>query len=195
MEKVTIYTDGSCHGNPGPGGYAAIVQMADGTTVHTHGSDWYTTNNRMELTAVAEGLKLVSGPSDITIFTDSKYVVDLINRKDLKEFVRNPQKKNTDLLKKIIELTGRHKIAAKWVKGHAGNNLNEQCDQMANKEVDSLKQEREVRRFVIAALLADKSNTPKTIADRYPGIVSVGTVEKYYNQYLRMMEDCHVTGK
>lgn len=194
-ENVKIYTDGSCHGNPGPGGYAAVLQRADGSSVTVHGAEWYTTNNRMELTAVIEGLKLVTSPSTVTIFTDSKYVADLINRSDLKYFIKNPQKKNTDLIRRIISLSDGHSVHANWIRGHAGNALNERCDKLANSEVDRLEKERSIRRFVIASILKDALVTPEDIADRYPGIVSLDTVKKYYDHYFKMQEDCYVTGR
>lgn len=193
--NVEIYTDGSCHGNPGPGGYAAVLRDFK-TTIEVSGSEWYTTNNRMELTAVVEGLKLVSGPSNVTIVTDSKYVADLINRKDLKSFIRDPKKKNTDLLRKIVELSQKHRtVTAKWVKGHAGNKLNERCDTLANAEVNRLERERDIRRFVIAAILKDVLITPEAIAEQYPGKASIGLIRKYYDQYFKMQEECYVTGR
>ncbi len=194
-ENVKIYTDGSCHGNPGPGGYAAVLQRADRSTVIIHGAEWYTTNNRMELTAVIEGLKLVTSPSAITIFTDSKYVADLINRSDLKSFIKNPQKKNTDLIRRIVSLSDGHSVHANWIKGHAGNKINEICDTLANDEANRLERERDIRRFVIAAILKDVLVTPEVIAEQYPGEVSMELIRKYYNQYFKMQEDCYVTGR
>ena len=178
-----------------PGGYAAVLRDFK-TTIEVTGSEWYTTNNRMELTAVVEGLKLVSGPSNVTIVTDSKYVADLINRKDLKAFIRDPKKKNTDLLRKIVELSQKHRtLTAKWVKGHAGNKLNERCDALANAEVNRLERERDIRRFVIAAILKDVLVTPEAIAEQYPGKASIGLIRKYYDQYFKMQEECYVTGR
>lgn len=184
VERVTIYTDGSCHGNPGPGGYAAILLKPDGATVTVSGSDWYTTNNRMELTAVIEGLRLLSGPSIVTIITDSKYVADLINRGNFRALVSDPKKKNTDLWEKVLVLSKTHNLSAKWVKGHAGNRLNEKCDALANSEVKKLEQERAIRRHTIAALLIDPTVSPEAIAAQYPGGCSVKTVQKYHRQFI-----------
>lgn len=184
VEKVTIYSDGSCHGNPGPGGYAAIILKSDGKTINVSGSDWYTTNNRMELTAVIEGLKLLSSPSIVTIITDSKYVADQINRGNLRVLISNQKKKNLDLWEKVLNLSKKHTLSAKWVKGHAGNKLNEKCDALANEEVRKLEHEKDIRHHTIAELLLNPAESPENIARRYPGSCSVKTVQKYYEQFM-----------
>ncbi len=184
VERVTLYSDGSCHGNPGPGGYAAIILKSDGKTINVSGSDWYTTNNRMELTAVIEGLKLLSSPSIVTIITDSKYVADPINRGSIRALISNPKKANRDLWEKVLNLSKRHSLSAKWVKGHAGNKLNEKCDALANEEVRKLEREKDIRRHTIAELLLNPAESPEIIAKRYPGGCSVKTVQKYYEQFM-----------
>ena len=182
VNTVTIYTDGSCHGNPGPGGYAAIV-LQNGTTKEVHGSDWYTTNNRMELTAVIEGLKLLNSPSNVTIITDSKYVVDQINNGNLREFLRNPGRKNADLWEKVLQLSKWHKISAKWVKGHSGNELNQRCDRIANQEAALLEKERKIRQLTFAELLEDVTTTPGAIAKKHHMQNQIHVIEKYYSLF------------
>ena len=184
MEKVTIYTDGSCHGNPGPGGYAAIVLRSNGSTVTVSGSDWYTTNNRMELTAVIEGLRLLSGPSNVTIVTDSRYVADRINQGGIQKIIRNPKSKNIDLWEKLLSLSLWHTLSAKWVRGHSGDKLNEKCDTLANAESNKIKQERSIRHHTFTALLLNLEESAESIAARYPGGCSVDTVKKYIKQFM-----------
>lgn len=179
---VTIYTDGSCHGNPGPGGYAAIV-LQDGVTKEVHGSDWYTTNNRMELTAVIEGLKLLSSPSNVVIVTDSKYVANQINKGNLRDFLSTPGRKNADLWEKIMRLSKWHTVSAEWVKGHAGNKLNQRCDSIANREATLLEKEREIRQLTFAELLADVTTTPEAIAQKHQEQGQLTTIKKYYRQF------------
>ena len=184
VERITLYSDGSCHGNPGPGGYAAIILKPDGKTINVSGSDWYTTNNRMELTAVIEGLKLLSSPSIVTIITDSKYVVDPINRGSIRALISNPKKANRDLWEKVLSLSKKHTLSAKWVKGHVGNKLNEKCDVLANDEVRKLEREKDIRQHTIAELLLNPAESLENIARRYPGGCPVKTVQKYYEQFM-----------
>ena len=183
MPDVTMYTDGSCHGNPGPGGYAAII-LQEGMTREVHGSAWHTTNNRMELTAVVEGLKLLSQPSRVTIVTDSKYVANQINRRNLKSFANEPGRKNADLWQHILRLSKKHDLYAEWVRGHSGNKLNQRCDSLANMEATRLEQERDIRLFVVAELVKDMRATPDAIARKLPGY-PVETVRKYYEQFFK----------
>lgn len=187
MPEVTIYTDGSCHGNPGPGGYAAIA-LQDGVTREVHGSAWHTTNNRMELTAVVEGLKLLSQPSCVTIVTDSRYVSNQISRQNLKAFANEPGRKNADLWQHILRLSRQHELYARWVHGHAGNKLNQRCDSLANMEAARLEQERDIRLFTVAELVKDVRVTPEEIAVRYAGY-PIETVRKYYEQFFRQRGD------
>lgn len=185
--EVTMYTDGSCHGNPGPGGYAAIV-LQEGMTREVHGSAWHTTNNRMELTAVVEGLKLLSRPSRVLIITDSKYVSNQINRHNLKAFTNEPGRKNADLWQCILRMSKTHDLHSRWIRGHAGNKLNQRCDSLANMEAERLERERDIRLFTVAELVKDVTATPERIAGRLPGY-PIETVRKYYEQFFRQQKN------
>ena len=133
---VEIFTDGACSGNPGPGGYGSILKYGDNQK-EISGCTQNTTNNRMEMTAVIEALKQLKRPCKIKIFTDSKYVKDGMTLW-MPSWLRNnwitSQKKpvlNRDLWEILLELSKPHKIQWEWVKGHAGHNQNERCDQLA----------------------------------------------------------------
>jgi len=140
---IHIYTDGACKGNPGPGGWGAILEV-DGTEREMCGGEAVTTNNRMELTAVIEALAALKRPCRVVLHTDSQYVM-----KGITEWIHNWKKrgwrtaakepvKNVDLWKKLDEAVGAHEIEWKWVKGHAGHEGNERADALANKGVESL---------------------------------------------------------
>lgn len=180
MNKVTIYTDGSCHGNPGAGGYAAVV-LSNGVTKEVYGGDWYTTNNRMELTAVVEGLRLLSQPANVRIVTDSKYIVNQINRGGLCAYVNTPGRKNADLWQKILQLSLIHNLSAEWVRGHSGDYFNQRCDRIANNEASKLEREKGIRTAIFSKMLMDATMTAEAIA-RSTGI-SVHTVRKYQMQF------------
>ncbi|BCD59473.1 MULTISPECIES: ribonuclease HI [unclassified Nitratiruptor] len=131
MKKVSLFSDGSSLGNPGPGGYCAILRYKDNEKI-IKGGEPHTTNNRMELKAVIEGLKALKEPCVVTVYSDSNYVVQAINswlsgwiKKDFKN-VKNP-----DLWKEFIEVAKPHRIKAVWVKGHSGHEENERCDEIA----------------------------------------------------------------
>ena len=124
MKQVTIYTDGACSGNPGPGGWGAVLLYG------THrkeisGGEAATTNNRMELTAVIAALSLLKEPCIVELYSDSKYVIDALE-KGYKKPALNP-----DLWQQLLELVDRHQLHYHWVKGHAENPENNRCDQMA----------------------------------------------------------------
>lgn len=190
MKDVTIYTDGSCHGNPGPGGYAAIVIMPDGSTREVHAGEWHTKNNRMELMAVIEGIKLIGEPANICIVTDSKYVANQVNRGNLKAFINNPGRKNADLWAKLYRLTMYYPpIFAKWIKGHSGNKMNQRCDALANNEATKIENESEIRIFTISQILRDATCTPEQIASRFYAGYPVKIVQKYYNQFFEKRAD------
>lgn len=131
--KITAYTDGSSRGNPGPGGYG-LVLMAGKHYKEMSGGFRLTTNNRMELLSVIVALESLKTPgSDITIYSDSKYVVDAIEKKwvfawEKKNF---KDKKNPDLWKRFLNIYPKHKVQFVWVKGHAGNPMNEKVDELA----------------------------------------------------------------
>jgi ribonuclease HI len=136
---VLIYTDGGCLCNPGPGGYGVVV-LSDGGRREYSGGYRHTTNNRMELMACIEGLKTLTSPTAVTIYSDSKYVVDGITkgwarRWRAKGWMRTPNEaaENYDLWEQLLDLCERHTVACVWVKGHAGNPENECCDRLATR--------------------------------------------------------------
>lgn len=147
MKQVTIYTDGACSGNPGPGGWAAMVRYKE-TTRELSGGEIQTTNNRMELTAVIEALKILKEPCKVDLFSDSKYVVDAIVKGWAKGWRQNNWKKrdkspalNVDLWEVLLNLCDRHEVSFHWVKGHADNPYNNRCDEMAVEQRDRYLQE------------------------------------------------------
>jgi ribonuclease HI len=140
---VNIYTDGACKGNPGPGGWGALLEC-DGKERELFGGQPGTTNNRMELTAVIEALTALKQPCQIVLHTDSQYVMKGITEwirgwkaKGWKTAAREPVK-NVDLWKQLDELVAAHHIRWVWVKGHSGHDGNERADKLANKGVASL---------------------------------------------------------
>ncbi len=142
-KSVQIYTDGACRGNPGIGGWGASLNY-NGKRKEIYGGEPETTNNRMEMTAVIEALKALKEPSDLTINSDSKYVLNGINewlpnwkKRNWKTASRKPVK-NVDLWQALDALTQAHTIEWVWVKGHSGNPGNERADELANMGIDSL---------------------------------------------------------
>ena len=135
--KFKIYTDGACSGNPGKGGWAAIILDSDLNQSSISGSESNTTNNRMELLAAIMALKKIKKKSDITIFTDSKYVkdgiTDWIKKWKLNSWKSSNKKpvKNKDLWIKLDNVCLKHKVTWKWVKAHAGNKYNNLVDELA----------------------------------------------------------------
>ena len=133
MSKINIYTDGSALGNPGPGGYG-IVLMAGKHYKEVKEGFRHTTNNRMELLSVIVALEMLKKPGyKVRIFSDSKYVVDSVEKKWVFGWVKKnfKGKKNADLWKRFLEIYPKHTVNFVWVKGHAGNKYNEVCDQLA----------------------------------------------------------------
>ena len=137
MKQVIIYTDGACSGNPGPGGWGAILEY-NGIEKELSGGERDTTNNRMELTGVIEALSALREPCRVSLFTDSKYIVDGINEGWAKKWrengwMRNKKEKalNPELWEKLLELIEKHEVTFNWVKGHASNEKNNRCDQLA----------------------------------------------------------------
>ena len=137
ISEVTIYTDGACSGNPGPGGWAAIL-MAGGAKKEMSGGERDTTNNRMELMAVIEGLKALKRPCKVDIYSDSAYVVNAFEQNWIGKWVKNGWKNsakaevaNSDLWKELIDLTSMHNVTFHKVKGHADNEFNNRCDALA----------------------------------------------------------------
>src|SRR6185436_10062689 len=138
-----IHTDGGCEGNPGPGGWAAILQHGQ-RTKELSGGDPATTNNRMELQAAISALAALKEPCEVELFTDSEYLRDGITAwvavwkaKDWRTKEKKPVR-NQDLWRQLDELVGAHNIHWQWLKGHAGHRLNERCDQMAQLEIGKL---------------------------------------------------------
>lgn len=141
--KLEIYTDGACRGNPGPGGWGALLMYGD-ERKEICGGEKETTNNRMELSAAIFALASLKRPCDLTLYTDSKYVMTGINEwikgwkaKGWQTAAKKPVK-NVDLWKQLDQETQRHTIKWVWVKGHAGNEGNEAADQLANRGIDEL---------------------------------------------------------
>ncbi len=145
MKKVEIYTDGACSGNPGKGGWGAVL-VYNGTEKEISGAEYNTTNNRMELTAVIEALKALKVPCEVTVTTDSKYVCDAINQGWVYSWKKNGWKRgknkpalNPDLWQTLLDELDKHKVEFIWVKGHNGHPYNERCDALAVKEYLKLK--------------------------------------------------------
>ncbi len=143
MSIVTIYTDGACRGNPGPGGWGALLIFYD-TEKEIFGGVAETTNNRMELCACIEALDQLSRRCRVRVFTDSTYVKDGIQswlsnwkRNNWKTAAKKPVK-NRDLWEKLDQLSAKHDIEWRWVKGHAGDPGNERADQLANRGIDEI---------------------------------------------------------
>ncbi len=137
MKEVTVYTDGACSGNPGPGGWGAILDYK-GKRKELSGGEAQTTNNRMELTAVIEALGALKEPCVVTVITDSKYVSDGITLGWAAGWKKNNWRKkdrkpalNPDLWDTLLNLCEKHKVVFSWIKGHAGHPENERCDEMA----------------------------------------------------------------
>ena len=140
--KVNIYTDGACSGNPGVGGYGTILVYVDsnGMKHEKEFSEGYkhTTNNQMELMAVIVGLEALKKPCDVTLYSDSKYVVDAFNNHWIEGWVKKGWKtagktpvKNVELWQRLLSAKETHNVEFVWVKGHAGHEYNERCDTLA----------------------------------------------------------------
>ena len=137
MKTVTIYTDGACSGNPGPGGWGAILEW-NGMEKEISGGKAETTNNRMELTAVIRALELLKEPCQVELYTDSRYVCDALEKGWAQGWKKRGWVKadkqpalNADLWQRLLELTERHPLRCHWVKGHASNPKNNRCDALA----------------------------------------------------------------
>ena len=137
MKNVELFTDGACSGNPGPGGWGAILRYGD-KEKELCGGEKETTNNRMELTAVIEGLAKLKEPCKVRLVTDSKYVADAVTKGWVFSWQKNGWRKadkkpalNVDLWERLLELLKIHEVTIDWVKGHNGHPENERCDKMA----------------------------------------------------------------
>ena len=139
MQKVTIHTDGSCLGNPGPGGWAAVLKLDDQDYRKEFAGGYkLTTNNRMEILAVVEALSQLQNPCEVELYSDSKYVCDSIEKRwvwgwQKKGWIKSDKKPalNVDLWEQLLPLIDRHQVHYHWVKGHASNAKNNRCDELA----------------------------------------------------------------
>lgn len=140
LKQITLYSDGSSLGNPGPGGYGGILEYK-GKRKEYFGGEANTTNNRMELTAVIEGLKLLKEPCRVEVVSDSSYVVKAINEW-LSDWIAKGFKKvkNVDLWEAYLEAAKPHRIHGTWIRGHDGHPENERCDELARGEAERIKQ-------------------------------------------------------
>ena len=137
-DRIIIYTDGACLGNPGPGGYGAVL-LFQGKRKELSGGYRRTTNNRMELMGAIAALEALNAPSKVTLHSDSKYVVDAVEKGWAQRWRRNGWRKpdkqmamNPDLWERLLSACSRHEVRFQWVKGHAGDVENERCDELAN---------------------------------------------------------------
>ena len=145
MKTVTIYTDGACSGNPGPGGWGAILEYM-GHEKELSGGEQNTTNNRMELTAVIKALQALKEPCTVELYSDSKYVLDALQKGwavswRKKGWIKSDKKPalNPDLWETLLNLVEKHDVRYHWVKGHASNPKNNRCDELAVNEWTRLK--------------------------------------------------------
>ena len=145
MKKVEIFTDGACSGNPGPGGWGAILRC-NGTEKELSGGEKATTNNRMELTAVISALKALKYPCEVTVTTDSKYVYESVTKGWVYSWQKNGWRKadkkpalNPDLWSELLTLLDMHNVTFVWVKGHNEHPENERCDRLAVAECEKYK--------------------------------------------------------
>ena len=142
---IYLFTDGASSGNPGPGGYGVILRYK-GVSKELSGGEERTTNNRMELTAVITGLSALKEPCAVTLYSDSKYIIDAIQKGWAKKWRANGWMRNAkdpalnpDLWEKLLDLLEKHEVTFVWVKGHAGHPENERCDQLAVQESQKFK--------------------------------------------------------
>ncbi len=145
MKTVSVYTDGACSGNPGPGGWGCILEY-QGREKELSGGEKSTTNNRMELTAVIRGLEALKEPCTVELYSDSKYVIDALEKGwavswQRRGWIKSDKKPalNPDLWETLLALTQKHTIHYHWVKGHVQNEKNNRCDQLAVSEWKKLK--------------------------------------------------------
>ncbi len=144
MKKITIYTDGACSGNPGPGGWAAVL-LFEGNKKEISGGEKNTTNNIMELTAIIEGLKALKEECEVEVYSDSAYSVNAFNQGWIYNWMKKGWKKadgskvkNQELWQELYELTKKHKVTFNKVKGHSDVELNNRCDELARKAIENL---------------------------------------------------------
>lgn len=144
MKNIILYTDGACSGNPGLGGWGAIL-MYNGKQKEISGGEEQTTNNRMELTAVIKGLEALKEECNVDVYSDSAYVVNAFLQDWISNWIKNGWRTskgsvlNIDLWQKLIELTQKHNVSWHKVKGHSDNEFNNRCDALARGEIDKLR--------------------------------------------------------
>ena len=143
MKKVDIYSDGACLKNPGPGGWCAVLTY-NGTEKILSGGEAYTTNNKMELTAVISGLEALKEPCEVSVYTDSRYVTDGISlgwavKWQKNNWIKSDKKPalNIDLWERLLNVLDKHEVNFIWIKGHSGHEYNELCDLTAKKEAQT----------------------------------------------------------
>jgi len=142
MKRVTLYSDGSALGNPGPGGFGTILRYGERER-ELSGGEAHTTNNRMELRGVIEGLKVLKEPCEVEIVSDSSYVVKGINDWIQGWIKRDFNKvKNPDLWREYLRVSAPHRVSATWVRGHDGHPENERCDTLARSVAEQIKEEK-----------------------------------------------------
>ena len=170
LKEITIFTDGGCHGNPGPGGWAVILQYGS-QKKELSGGERDTTNNRMELRAAIAGLASLKEPCSVTVYTDSQYVrrgiIEWIHKWKARGWMRTAREpvKNADLWRALDAEATRHQVKWTWLKGHAGHPENERCDELAAAEIAKIRR----------APSAGKSHSePKTRADNPAACPSQG---------------------
>lgn len=143
MKNIILYTDGACSGNPGPGGWASILRYGD-SIKELSGGEKDTTNNRMELTGVIEGLKALKEPCAVELYSDSQYIVNALNNGWLRDWKkrgwkrRDGELKNAEMWQELEGLLQKHRVTAVWVRGHADNEWNNRCDALAVAEREKL---------------------------------------------------------
>ncbi len=144
MKEVTIYTDGACSGNPGPGGWGAIL-MCEGKQKEISGASKQTTNNIMEITAVLEALRLLKVECNVQVYSDSAYVVNAFNQGWIENWIKNHWRtankepvKNQDLWEELYNLTKKHNVEFIKVKGHSDNEYNNRCDYLATSAIKNI---------------------------------------------------------
>ena len=210
MKKVEIYTDGACSGNPGPGGYAAVLVYNE-KEKEISGAEKDTTNNRMELMGAIAGLEALTGSCDVTLYTDSKYVSDAFNKGWIdswrKKNWRKADKKpvlNKDLWERLLLAINTHTVKFIYVEGHAGHKYNERCDELAvqarldieqgikeqDEECDSLgdltEDEKDlIRKAIIVTIVSHQENDETFLS---PGQL-VDLTEDLNNRYIRQAEE------
>lgn len=140
MKKVTLYTDGACSGNPGPGGYGAVL-IYEGVEKEIAGGEKSTTNNKMEMMAVIKGLEALKEPCEVSVYSDSAYIVNAIEQGWIDSWKKNGWRKadkkpvkNVELWERLLELMDTHKVTFNKVKGHADDEYNNRCDRIAVRE-------------------------------------------------------------